>query len=478
MPYKKSLGLGSIVTGTFFLFNPNINILDILPDFIGYLFIAVGLTAVADINAHLSESRQRFLRLTYINLSRFPAFLLMTWITGNYVDERTSILVLAFAYAIVELIYLPGAYAELFEGLFYLGSRYDASSVFRLPKKGAGHGAPVSGLKAFTIFFMFAKLILPCTPYLVYLYVDNPYGVVSSRAADLERLRNPLIVLTSLIVLILGVIWLYHFVRYFKNVLRDKPFIEKITESYQNKITTREGLVIKRKIRNIIFVFCVAFALSPDIFLNDVNLIPDWAAAIFFFLGGYLLKQFTKKRALPIMVCSGAYFFTSLATYAASINFTDNFAFELLRKSAEARVAFRTLTILTLVEAVVLGILLFFVARALCEIAQHHAGYEGDTLNQLSSSQLPVSKILSRRLYISFGYGVAAALSSVLYIIFRGRTIGVFLQSAYIEPTYVFYPEIEMLWLYYLLISLLWVIYTLRVLRQLSDEVAMKYKYA
>ncbi|NLK38882.1 MAG: hypothetical protein GX303_01360 [Clostridiales bacterium] len=476
----KYLGLGSVITGTFFLFNPNINILDILPDFIGYIFIITGISAVADINMHLSEARQRFLKLIYINLSRIPAFFIMMRIVSSAIDEQTTVLVLTFAYAVVELIYLPGAFSELFEGLTYLGSRYDSGSVFRLPKgrADARKSKPVSRLKYYTFFFMFAKLLLPCVPYLMYLRIDNPYGIIDPSSYALERYKNPLIIITAFIVLVLGVIWLYRFVRYFRNVLRDKPFIDKITEAYKNQVVSREGFIIKRKINSITIIFCIAFGLAPDLFVSDVNLLPDAASALFFFIGALMLVKYTAS-AKPVIPLSALYFLSSLATYSTSIYFIDNFAYEVLEKSEEARVAYRILTALTIVEAAILCVLLFFIARAFSDLAHRHTGYEGDNINHLSDSQsMSVAKLLSRRLYISFGYGVAAAIGSILYVILKARTYSVFIQNPYIEPTYAYYPEIELLWLYYLLLSLVWALYTIRVLRQISKETEQKYKYS
>jgi len=54
------MGFGCIAAGMLFLFNPNINVIDILPDFIGYILIYHGLFRMSYSTPKLADaSRQR-----------------------------------------------------------------------------------------------------------------------------------------------------------------------------------------------------------------------------------------------------------------------------------------------------------------------------------------------------------------------------------------------------------------------------------
>ena len=57
--------LGRIAAGIFFLLNPNITVIDLLPDFIGCILIISGLGLLRDISDSLEEARKNFLRLFF-----------------------------------------------------------------------------------------------------------------------------------------------------------------------------------------------------------------------------------------------------------------------------------------------------------------------------------------------------------------------------------------------------------------------------
>ena len=64
---KKNLGLGYLVVAAFMLFNPNIVIIDFIPDFIGYIFMVAGLSQLADLNHHIEEASRLFKRMFIVS---------------------------------------------------------------------------------------------------------------------------------------------------------------------------------------------------------------------------------------------------------------------------------------------------------------------------------------------------------------------------------------------------------------------------
>ena len=58
---KDILGIGKLAVGAIFLFNPTINILDPLPDFIGYWLTVLGLTAFAYLSEEIFIARKYFI---------------------------------------------------------------------------------------------------------------------------------------------------------------------------------------------------------------------------------------------------------------------------------------------------------------------------------------------------------------------------------------------------------------------------------
>ena len=122
--------LGRIAAGIFFLLNPNITVIDLLPDFIGCILIISGLGLLRDISDSLEEARKNFLRLFWVSLSHIPAFALMVSISASYLNEKTSILVFSFVYGVIEFILINNALTALIDGFVYVGQRYNGESFF------------------------------------------------------------------------------------------------------------------------------------------------------------------------------------------------------------------------------------------------------------------------------------------------------------------------------------------------------------
>ena len=116
---------GLFSLGLVFLFNPNINLIDVLPDCIGCLCIMAAISRAADLGGELADAHMQFKRLFWITLSKIPALLLTFSITARSVGEETIVLAITFCYAAAEAVFGIFAFSKLFEGLAYLGTRYD-----------------------------------------------------------------------------------------------------------------------------------------------------------------------------------------------------------------------------------------------------------------------------------------------------------------------------------------------------------------
>ena len=67
------MNVGLIISGLVFLFMPNFNIIDILPDFIGCALIMKGISKVQLVNLSLTESYEAFRKLLIVGLCKIPA---------------------------------------------------------------------------------------------------------------------------------------------------------------------------------------------------------------------------------------------------------------------------------------------------------------------------------------------------------------------------------------------------------------------
>ena len=119
---KKNLGLGLIAFAGFFLFNPDLAVIDLLPDFIGYIFMSAGLSLLADINDYMFEARKRFRLMIYVGIAKSVSLFFMFGLT-NSANLPYAFLLYPFVFGVIELILLLPAYNNLFDGFLYLGAR-------------------------------------------------------------------------------------------------------------------------------------------------------------------------------------------------------------------------------------------------------------------------------------------------------------------------------------------------------------------
>ena len=186
---------GLLTAGILFLFNPNVNLIDVLPDCIGYLCICAAIARAADLCGELADAQTEFRRLFWIALSKLPAWLIATLITARSVGEETILLSMTFAYAVAETVFGVRAFTRLFEGLSYLGTRYDGGEfLYKIParpKKLRGTDGPtavlrfrpVNGLAALSCAFVVFKSVFCVLPELSLLSNYDSLGFVTPDSA-------------------------------------------------------------------------------------------------------------------------------------------------------------------------------------------------------------------------------------------------------------------------------------------------------
>ena len=112
-----------------FLINPNINVVDILPDFIAWFMLAKLFERAADSAPYFEEARASFLKLAWINLAKIPAFFLIVSIRSKDTMDNNVFALFSLSFCALELLFLLPCIKNLFTALFHLGERTDATSL-------------------------------------------------------------------------------------------------------------------------------------------------------------------------------------------------------------------------------------------------------------------------------------------------------------------------------------------------------------
>lgn len=332
------MNLGYLTIGLIFLFNPNINIVDIFPDFIGFLLICRALEKSSDIIERLGDARKLFRNLSIVTMIKTGCIFLIPFSR----DEFT--LVLTFVSSVIELMYLIPAVLALFDGLVYAGSRFDGTAVFK----------KVESIKYFTIMFIILKSVCVVLPELTALSIFDSLGNVTARSLDIKNFKPAFIIICTFVTLVFGIIWLVRIIQYTKGITKDTKFIENLETKYNNEILPKTEMFICRNMKTISTFVIVGVIASISMYVDSVNIIPNIAGAAFFIVAFTRMMKSDKIKSWAGIILSGAYGIIYAVTLWIQINFSDEYGMEAIKWINEADRMYQSIEILTIIGQIFL----------------------------------------------------------------------------------------------------------------------------
>ena len=213
---KKAKNPGALIAlSLVFLFNPNINILDLLPDFVAYLALISAIGSASEHVPYLQECKETLSKLAIISAVKIPAMLIMF---SNMYTGRDIVPLFTLIFGVVEIIFLSPAINNGYAALCYLGERTDATSLisaFPIDRSGA-RTMKTDALRALTLIFFSAKAALGFLPEICLLTFED--YATRKKANDIYP---TLLVLSLLAVLIIGLVWLGRTKKYLNTVRKN-----------------------------------------------------------------------------------------------------------------------------------------------------------------------------------------------------------------------------------------------------------------
>ncbi|MBQ3065788.1 MAG: hypothetical protein IJC98_06095 [Clostridia bacterium] len=297
---KRSMGLGLFAFGILFLCNPNVNVIDVLPDVFGWLLIALSMTTFAYINEDMANARRLAWILClvstiklwpmYCSLQGEKAFPLMA--------EPTMVLVFACCFGALEMVM----------GIMILRTWISSVSYFGLMSNSTVAIRGDGGLHFITVYFLIARAVGSVLPELVYLRTteylsDVVYGVV----IDIRDYRPYLIVLCAAAVLYAGIGFCILFFRYLRRLSKDSLHAEaylRLTEENEDKITNKGTM---ERIRIAFFLMMLGGVFLCYFSVDFVNILPDFVGLLLLAAAVFLLrKKLCVSKSLPLLFGGGA----------------------------------------------------------------------------------------------------------------------------------------------------------------------------
>lgn len=298
------MGYRRIYIGLLFFLNPNISYVDLLPDFIGCLFILSGLSSLLFLDERAREARRyvRFLALvSVVRLVLTPA-----WFSSAAADGSDNML-FSFCFGVVTILLELALVRELFSLYNYLANRRDSVEGIRYLE------AAQSALTVF-VFVKNIAAMLPDTLTLFAADASLEYNYNAARQTEnLNTIKFVATVVLAAAVLGFGVYVAVKLRRFFMASSREKAFIDRL----QSEAAVEERDNRSLRIRFIFygcFTYLVCMALfSVDYYLDYISVLPSMAVFVFLFCLLQRLRVYRKPKPLQYVLCAAGFLITGAA---------------------------------------------------------------------------------------------------------------------------------------------------------------------
>lgn len=281
-----------IFIGLVFFFNPNFNMFDILPDFIGAVLIMTALSAFVYFDGNFDAAHKSAKYLMWFSILKT---VLCIWCIGGH---RDYIMPFTFIFAVLETIFMIAMFRSL-----YLGAEYTLmrSSSDRTPK---------AVNEAFTMSFIFtiASRLLEFIPHIADIAAQDAELDLSHKASfkmPMAQLKMYLLGACLVCGVILGIIYLVMTAKAWVGLAYDKKYNSFLKEKYENFLRDEREVFVTRRLSFAYLLITVSVLFIPDFYVDAINLIPSVVTVICGFAAAVVINKLMCRRTGIFLVLSG-----------------------------------------------------------------------------------------------------------------------------------------------------------------------------
>ena len=325
---KRRQGILPITLALIFLLNPNVHVIDVLPDFVAYIIFAHMLRYAKDRAPYFEEARAGFIKLAIISFFKIPAYFVITFARAGNVHDYDIRTLFAFAFGIAELCFSLSVIASLYSALVYLGERSKSGTLIKpYPIGKRGRVGTIDGLRYLTTAFIIVKCAGYALPELLVLTNTVSVGEIAFNWA--KYYPYSIVILLPLI-FIFGVFW----------ANRCRAFARAVTEADDFKASLdslfdEEGLkelnhrLWLTSLKTALTVMLVATFFTVEIAFDNfkgVNLLPPFIFGIIMTVGAYRVSRFS-RGGRAVLTMGGIYSISALLHYIFKTSFLINYGY-------------------------------------------------------------------------------------------------------------------------------------------------------
>ncbi len=477
---KKKLSMALLAI--LFLFNPNINIIDILPDCIAYLLLIKLIGNSANIIPYMQECKEALSKLAIISLVKIPAMLVMF---ANVYSGKDIIPLFTFIFSALELIFLYSAISNGISGLCYLGERSENGILIKPftigakkikvngTKKICEKKIDIEEIKKITCIFVTVKAVLCVIPELCLLTFSN--SALKRNALSIYPL---LLIICILSVLLFGIVWLITSRKYIKYIAKNASLAGDIKAlAGTERLDEIESKGRVKKYYTALTLLAVSSLFTFDLtFKNfgNINILPHFIYGIILLFAVYPLTS-NKRMRMYSTISTSAYIFTSVLTYIFTVRFFDKYDYRDLYSNNSAITAYYPIKIFGVIETLSLIIMIISFMKIFTEFIKNNTYLSPDD-KRYSNVDKDGHKALNIKAICIFSAVILINILKCIEIFLKSKVDFEFHSSSGNSALYTVVSPFPWLGTLIFGISVILSIFTLTYVSEIKNSVITKYQ--
>ncbi len=463
---KKDFRPAFLIPAAIFLANPNINLLDIFPDAIGYLFLIAAILPTGELVPHFYEAKRGFSRLFWVTLLKIPAYFAVTSVIGDNLSNRVMITLSALAFGLIETVFAFAAFSEFFEGMDYLGGRFGAFSA---------SGTVARDARRATYIWIVAKQLLAFLPELCHLSSYDYAGSVTTGGRDIADYYIFFLIVSAIIGLVFGIAYLAYMIAFSSVLSHDEALLPLLASIREETITPLRGAARIRRVRTALSLFAAGAFFLMNVYLDQINYLPNAIGALLFAAAAFFLLPLSRRARLPLILSFLA-LPVSAAAYIARELFFAEYTYAALGRVVAADKLYDLCELLFLSESILLAAVFLSFTYLLFAVVRQETGYRADSVHNYSA-HLSLHAALARKTSVLACLGILTTATNTADLFLR-RITDSFVKG---DPQgtgagdAVVLPIFGGFWALALLFALAFFLYSLHYVSVMTEEVSLKY---
>ncbi len=402
-PYK-GMGFLLFCFFPFFLMNPDISVIDIIPDFLGYGILLLALSKLRDVSEQFEECFKKIGIAALISIGKLVSlFLSFGTISQGEGGSGSSQMLFSLVFCTLELIFVVPAMRCFFTALHNAGVNHNCAYIYeeRKTRSGGTRSDRTTSIKKITTTFLVVRSLAAMLPQ---LSVASSHGF-DETAFDFSKFQGMFNVIAFMICSVFSLIWIISVTRYFIGLCKQSDFKESLKAKYIEVTKTQKTRFIIRDIGVFGLLMTVGAYFGADLFINKnaSNIIPDVIMAVLMIIAVSAtvpLFKSARKLATASVISFAIYGITSIVRESLRSDYFNSHTLFAYYRNPKAYSLYNSFCAMYIVEAIALCVSVLLLAKMIRYIESGYAISKLSIENESTARMSKAESLEFRKSYI------------------------------------------------------------------------------